>query len=410
MLPSTDYRSDDPWPEDAPFDPFDDAASFGSRDGDLAIAPGADPNAVAEEVRRIRNREAAQAFVAAEKRACEPLPPFDAGTLADILARPPQPAHRVRDMCAWGGSTLVVASRKVGKTTLDLNLARSLLTGQDFLGRFKVRPVTGRIAILNYEVSGEMLASWAEDHGIDRDRLFLVNLRGKRNPLSHPTDRERLTDLLRSQNVETLIVDPFGRAYTGASQNDAGEVQAFLADLDMFARSEVGATDLVLSAHAGWNGERTRGSSALEDWADTIIQLTFGRDGDEQDSKDRYFRAFGRLGDVDEDRLDFDPSTRRLNLAGVGSRRTVAKTQHIDALVEPVVSAVKANPGAGVAEIIAELRKAGVCFQDRDVSKAGKLAAERGLIELRPLGKGKRTEHYPTPSNPVQWTHRTYYP
>src|SRR5687768_13005377 len=58
------------------------------------------------------------------------------------------------------------------------------------------------------------------------------------------------------------------------SQNDPGEVGAWLIGLDQFTRTEVGALDLVLATHAGWNGERTRGSSALEDWADSIITMT----------------------------------------------------------------------------------------------------------------------------------------
>ena len=45
-----------------------------------------------------------------------------------------------------------------GKTTLILNLARSLLTGQNFLGSFGIRAIDGDIAILNYEVSGDQLA------------------------------------------------------------------------------------------------------------------------------------------------------------------------------------------------------------------------------------------------------------
>ena len=41
------------------------------------------------------------------------------------------------------GFTSVVAQRKTGKTTFNLNLADSFLTGRDFLGRFPVVPVTG---------------------------------------------------------------------------------------------------------------------------------------------------------------------------------------------------------------------------------------------------------------------------
>jgi hypothetical protein len=52
-----------------------------------------------------------------------------------------------------------------------------------------------------------------------------------------------------------------------------------LTGLDMFARSEVGARDLIVTTYAGWNGERSRGSAALEDRADSIITLTRAEDG-----------------------------------------------------------------------------------------------------------------------------------
>ena len=147
--------------------------------------------------------------------------------------------------------------------------------------------------------------------------------RGRRNPLSHPEDAARLAAALRAHRVESLIVDPFGRAYGGKSQNDAGEVGAWLVDLDRFARVDVGALDLILTTHAGWNGERTRGASALEDWPDVIMTMT--KDETESGNGARYLRAIGRDVDLDEDRLDFDPDTRRLTLAGVGNRKQASE-------------------------------------------------------------------------------------
>jgi hypothetical protein len=66
-----------------------------------------------------------------------------------------------------------------------------------------------------------------------------------------------------------------------------------------------GVAELVLSIHAGWDGERTRGSSALEDWADVVA--TLARDPDDEEV--RYLRAFGRDVEVDEDRLVYEPDT-----------------------------------------------------------------------------------------------------
>lgn len=335
---------------------------------------------VAQEAGKLRVRAAARALVDAEERAAEPTPAFDAGTLAEVLARPAEPPHRVDGLIPSEASTLIVAQRKTGKTTLELCLARSLIVGGDFLGRFDVRPIAGRVGFLNFEVSAGQLARWARDLGIPEDRLYLVNLRGRRNPLAHPEDRAMLAAALRSQQIETLIVDPFGRAYGGQSQNDSGEVGAWLTDLDYFARGEVGAVDLVLSAHAGWNGERTRGSSALEDWADSIITLT--RDND--DDSVRFLRAMGRDVEVDEDRLSFDPFTRLLSMTGAGSRKVVAKVRHLEELVPAVVQVVKTTPGITGNKLTTALREAGHSCQRGDEIKAAALAVERGQLRIEP--------------------------
>lgn len=347
---------------------------------------------IKDELNKLKVRKAAQELLNAENE--PPAPVFDAGTLGEILARPADPPMRVDGLIPWDSSTLLVAQRKTGKTTMLLNLTRSLLTGEDFLGKFTVRPIEGAVAFLNFEVSAGMLGRWADEHGIDRDRLYLVNLRGRRNPLSHLDDRAILAADLRERGVESLVCDPFGRAYTGKSQNDSGEVGSWLVDLDLFTRAEVGAKDLVLTAHAGWNGERTRGSSALEDWADVIVTMTRDTDDDAM----RFLRATGRDVDLDEDQLLFDHATRTLSLAGTGSRKKGKDDRKLADLSVLAVRAAGAQPGLGAAEMIKAIREMddAPTFHDRDVSKAAKRAAELGHLRLVGGGPGKKTSHFTT--------------
>lgn len=370
---------------------------------------GSDPDAAFEaelqfnrdvhkETDRLRVRDRAREVIDAERRQRDPSPPFDAGTLGEVLARPPEPRMRIDGLQPWEAALLLVAARKTGKTTLQLNYARSLLTGEPFLGRFDVTPVEGTVAILNFEVSAGMLARWADDHHLDRDRLALVNLRGRRNPLEHPDDRAELAAWLRARQVESLIVDPFGRAYTGQSQNDPGEVGAWLVGLDQFARTEVGARDLLLTAHAGWNGERTRGSSALEDWADSIVTLT--RDPD--DESVRFLKALGRDVEVDEDRLTYDPTSRTLNLSGAGSRRKHRNDRKVEDLANIVTEVIRANQGWNTSEVARALKAQSVGHQKGDPAKALTLAVERGLLrrETGPRGSNRYYLSAPTPTYP----------
>jgi hypothetical protein len=353
---------------------------------------------VEREAYRIRVRERARERVAAEKAAAEDVPPFEDGLLVDLLKLPEQPPARVEELIPAEAGTLVVAARKTGKTTFELNLARSLVQGGDFLGRFPVRPVTGRVGLLNFEVSRPTITQWAAEAGVPTERLYVVNLRGRRNPFGNPGDLERLAERLHAHEVESLIVDPFGRAYTGKSQNDPGEVGAWLADLDRFARGQAGVIDLILAAHAGWEGERTRGSSALEDWADVIVTLVRDRDEDQI----RFLRAEGRDVLVEEDRLDFDPTTRSLTLAGAGSRKNAARVRHLDQLIPAVVEVVKATPGSSGYKIGQALRETGLAFQKGNESKAAKLAVERGLLTCEPGPRNSTTYTIPRPPRSPQ--------
>lgn len=382
------------WPVDmAPRDGAEDLAEqlAAARADGLAIAgmPAEDRGTpghgarVAVRLADLRADREARAILAAEGHDEQPL---DAGTLAELLRRPAEPAARVEGLIGWQASTLLVAQRKVGKTTAVLNLARCVLTGEQFLGGHGVRPLStgARVGFLNFEVAGGQLARWASEAGLPEDQLFMVNLRGRRNPLANPVDRARLAGLLRAQRVEMLIVDPFGRAYSGASQNDAGEVYGWLVQLDQFARAEVGALDLVLTTHAGWDGERSRGSSALEDWADVIVTMTRSRDTGE-----RFLRATGRDVALDEDRLDYDPDSRTLTLAGVGGRRTAAAARRQVDLADAVVALLERMPdGLRAGEIESRLKVDGWAFQRGDAAKAARAATEDGLIVCTPGKRG----------------------
>jgi hypothetical protein len=101
---------------------------------------------VAEELHKLKVRQCAKDEFKIENEPAAP--PFDAGTLTEILKRPPEPAMRAEGLIPWESGTLIVAKRKTGKTTLTLNLIRSLKTGEDFLGKFSVIPVKGTIAML----------------------------------------------------------------------------------------------------------------------------------------------------------------------------------------------------------------------------------------------------------------------
>ena len=104
---------------------------------------------------------------------------------------------------------------------------------------------------------------------------------------------------------------------------------------------------------------------------------------------------------LDEDQLHFDPETRLLSLTGTGSRKDTHRKAKADSLLIPVELYVAEHPGVSMTDLIAGIRqqvedgKLDLSFQDDDVRKAAKLAAEQGLILRNEGGPGKPTKHYP---------------
>lgn len=231
---------------------------------------------VEREYNRLVARDRAKERYQAEKAAQGAYEPFNAGYLADLEDEDTEQKVRIEKLVPWEGNTLIAAQNKTGKTTLCLQLAEALITGGKMFGALTVEQLAPdeNIGFLNYEVSQAKIVKDAKSIGVPLDRLYLVTLRARgRNPLGHEGDRKELATMLRAANVRTLIVDPFSKAFTGENPDSVQDVNRFLKDLEYFARTQVGALDLIVTAHMGWNGDHTRGSSALEDWPDNKVYL-----------------------------------------------------------------------------------------------------------------------------------------
>lgn len=338
---------------------------------------------VLSEAHRLRVLEAARTLIRNENE--PPAPPMDACLLDDIDDE--EAEYRVDHLIPWEGNALIVAKRKTGKTTWLHNLTASLRTGDPFLGGLQVpTPITGRIGFLNYELPRGQFRRWAHDVGLTSADLYTVHLRNRRNPLGHEGDLEQLTQLLLEHDVKVLMVDPLSRAFVGDNINDTTQMTRFLASLDQL-KGAIGAHHLILAAHAGWNGDRARNSSVIEDWADSIITLTKNNDGE------RFMSAIGRDVELEEDRLDFDYARRRLTLTGHGNRAAHATQARITELADALAGIVAAEPGLAVTELEDRLRALGHGLQKGDGSRAASHAAGLGYITREK--RGRRMEHFP---------------
>lgn len=350
----------------------------------------ADPDQdVSKELRRLRARYEASRLFAQEQYASRAvvLPRM---TLKEALAaeRPTEPPLRVRDLHRVGYNTTISAAYKTGKTTLGGNLIRALADGGHFLDRFAVNPPSGRIGLLNYELTDVDMLDWLEAQGIGSvDRVAVLNLRGVPFTLSVEQHTAELVAWCRDMDVEVLHLDPHRRAFAGfGSENSNDDVNRFTDALDVLKR-EAGVADLFLYVHMGrmsgeMGAEHARGATALDDWADQRWVLT------KNDQQDRFLYADGRLPYLPEFKLDYDADSRRLS-AGEGNRRDAGLEKNKAAVLVGLEAA--GTTGALVGELE---KKLGITKKGALTAALRVLVAD-GLIVQRPAPNNAKRQWLP---------------
>lgn len=237
------------------------------------------------------------------------------------------PRYRIDKLWPYGGTALLAARYKSGKSTMKLNLMRSLSTGEDFLGQ-TVIPVSADETVLdvNLEVDERTQQHYARPFNLPSNALVL-NLRGQAKAFNIISDiiRARIAAMLRDLNVKILVIDPLGpliRVFNlSENANDSTGGGALVEAFNELAH-EAGDIDTFLIHHTGHRGQtRARGGSVFGDAADALWSYRIGgaQKGDDeeyaQDEKGvRYFSATGRLeADMEEFPVFFDPRTHRLS-------------------------------------------------------------------------------------------------
>lgn len=346
---------------------------------------------VENEKHRLRVRQVAHQEYAADAFA----PPDSYGTLADELALPEEPiVWRVQSLLPVGFNLALVAKYKVGKTTLLLNLLRSLCDGEPFLDEFEVRPVAGRVGFWNYELTPAAFRRWVRDGKLRQpERAAALHLRGHAVPLLTQAGQDFAVKWLREREVEVWVVDPFGSAYDG-DENSNSDVKRWLLAVEHMAR-RAGVDQTVIVMHAGAaeaaeGQERARGATKLGDAPDVRWLYSAGSGSDESS---RYLRAHGRDVNCPEFSVAYDGSTRSLRYDAPRNRRA----ERLESGVTAVVDVVTLQPGIGKNDLRDRIRGT-----KTDRPRLIAEAIERGLIEERQ--EGQKTAHFVTPTE--RRTHR----
>lgn len=268
---------------------------------------------------------------------------------------PDTPPDRITGLSMVGGNSLLFASYKVGKTSLLLNVVRSLVDGTPFLDSYDVRQLDGSLVYWNYELPEAQFTHWLRMQGIkNTHKVVPLNLRGRPVHPQSESDFEWLVTQIAAHEGEANIVDPLAVAIKGdPNRGDvAHEFTEALDDIQFLS----GSTDLFMSAHTGHPRGTTKGGiqsnlwaaghSRFMGWADAL--WTFA----EAPTGTRLFSAKGRYDDdVPEMQLAFDPATKRLSHDGWTGRRVRVEVTPQEDPCSVVLEFIEANPGASTRTI-----------------------------------------------------------
>jgi hypothetical protein len=346
--------------------------------------------AVAERMRILEIQDLASQRYMKEKASRLFKQPEAPMNLAEELARDYPPLTARIEGLSWVGSRVTVAGKaKAGKTTLGINIVRSLADGTPFLGNIPVTPPEGNIGYLNYEMSPSQFITWMRKAGIKRpDRVVPLNLQGLPMPLLAEQTQEWLIKWAKERNVQVLVMDPWSKVIVGSGSEDKNDdVNAITAILDRI-KLEAGIEDLFVIAHMGHadhddGQERARGASAFMGWPD--VMWTLNRSGDV-----RLLQAEGRDVHFESSELIHDDKTVSLSLTGLKASKSQINAKKG---ADEVVLIVTNLPGLSTADLKAKItatRNVG------EQTSAINEAVASGRIHRRE-GKGTAKLHYPGP-------------
>jgi hypothetical protein len=276
--------------------------------------------ATQKELLRLQARQRAQEILASAPF----IPPETAMLLSEFLETPPAEEEFLVDQVLGAEhNALLAAQYKAGKTTLLLNLLKSLTDEEQFLGHFNTHLAAGRVIWFNYELTEEQARRWAADMGIARaDRAAYVGLRGLPNPLASDAGREWIVDFLRKHEAAVWFIDTFRASFFGENLNDMADVARYTSLIDRI-KHEAGVSESILTHHFGRkqhdNGaEHGLGSVELDAWTDMRWLLV-------RDKETRYFSVEGRSVGLAESAMSYDDTTRELKIDGIGDGREQKK-------------------------------------------------------------------------------------
>ena len=341
-------------------------------------------------------------------------PPWPATLAAQLAEGVPEIDWVIQDF-APAGIIQVNAQWKSGKTTLLMNSAAALVTGEAFLGRFEVNFGADEcVGFLNMELSKRQMLRWWGDMALPPEAMQRIRVYHAREhgfgalDLSNELAVEWLIEWFRDHQVTYAMWDPLAKLFNPASWGGGdpnSAYNAFWVVLEHIMR-EAGLRGMLIAHHTGFNVEaadRARGASAMMDCPDVNISYRLGDDehGLPDPKGPRYLKALGRDVELEEFEVGYTDHLRALYATGQG-KRTDAQVFHLANELYSTVCALSDGRNddelPNKTTVFGELgwpmsgRAAEPC------NSAYKLALKRNWVAV--LRKGSSKLHRPGPERP----------
>lgn len=205
---------------------------------------------------------------------------FDLTALLRMEFRPEQEIIGEAILVREGG-TILAAESGAGKTMLLLEWALDLSAGNSILGRFSVSGPQRVLFIQQENALYQMqarLAAMRLAKPLPLDLPLFFHRPGEMLCVTNPKDWEAIHQAVDKHRATVLILDPLICFHT-AAENDNSAMRRVLDRVTVLCRRTHCAA--IISHHFGKPregtedvGHRSRGASAIRDWADTLITLT----------------------------------------------------------------------------------------------------------------------------------------
>jgi hypothetical protein len=205
----------------------------------------------------------------------EPLPVV--AVASSELAEQVRPGWLIDGLWAAEGVGVIGGAPKCCKTWLSLDMAVSVASGTDALGRFHVH-APGPVLLYGAEdkpvALRDRIETIARTRGLGLADLDLGLIVVDSLRLDDPRDLARLRATLARRGPRMVILDPLVRLHR-IDENSAGEMSALLGELRALQREHHVAIVLVhhVRKNGGQGGQSLRGSGDLHAWGDSNLYL-----------------------------------------------------------------------------------------------------------------------------------------